>query len=106
MTVTANDGHGGAGSIVVTIEVTNVDEPGTVALSGANPPFVGVELSVSLSDPDVPITNTVWQWQRAEDTASPMWTDISGATSNTYAPSNDDKGKAPAGYRQLPRPIR
>ncbi len=93
VTVTADDGHGGTGSIVVTIEVTNVDEPGTASLSGANPPFVGVELSASVSDPDEPLTNTVWQWQRAEDTASPMWTDISGATSSTYTPSNNDRGK-------------
>ena len=104
VTVTANDGHGGTGSIVVTIEVTNVDEPGTVALSGANPPFVGVELSVSLSDPDVPIDqHRVAVGEGRGGRRLPMWADISGATSNvpTLRP-HDDKGKAPAGYRQLP----
>ena len=93
VTVTADDGHGGTGSIGVTIDVTNVDEPGPVVLSGANPPFVDVEMSASLSDPDEPLTNTVWQWQRADEGATPSWPDISGATSRTYTPSNDDRGK-------------
>ena len=95
VTVTADDGHRGAGSIDVTINVTNVDEPGTASLSGANPPFVDVEMSASLSDPDEPLTNTVWQWQwqRADEGTAPSWSDIRGATSRTYTPSNDDKGK-------------
>ena len=93
VTVMADDGHGGTDSIDVTIDVTNVDEPGAVTVSGANAPFVGSDLTASLSDPDGGITSTVWQWERAEDGVTPVWTNISGATSTIYTPTGDDVGK-------------
>ena len=64
--------------ISILIEVTNVDEDGTVAL-GSNNPEVDVSLSASLTDPDGSIANLVWQWQRADTADATTWTDISGS---------------------------
>ena len=47
----------------VEIEVTNVDEPGTVTLSTLQPQ-VGVPLTASLSDSDVVSGTETWMWFR------------------------------------------
>ena len=93
VTITADDGHEGSASIDVTINVTNVDEPGVVTVLDADAPYVGSELSASLADPDGEITSQAWKWQRADSAVDPTWTDISGATTASYTPTNDDVDK-------------
>ena len=79
------------GTITVTISVKNVDEPGTVTLLPAQPQ-VDTPLTASLSDPDGAPSAISWQWARA-DSATGTFADISGATSASYTPVNDDAEK-------------
>ena len=90
--VSAVDARGGSAAITVTISVINVDEPGTLVLSTTTP-SVGTEMTAVLSDPDGSVTNQVWKWQRAQDTDSPAWVDISGADSDSYTVADVDGGK-------------
>ena len=78
--------------ILVTIRVTNVEEPGIVELS-SDGPLVGEELTASLTDPDGSVTNLTWQWQAADSAESATWTDIAGATLATFTPAVSDIGK-------------
>ena len=75
----------------VTIEVTNVDEPGTVTLSTLQPQVERV-ITATLGDPDSAIVGTVtWQWYRG---SSPITGANAGENSNTsmYTPKAGDAG--------------
>ena len=50
----------------VVIEVTNVDEHGSVTYSSVQP-LVGVPFTATLSDPDGMTTDVKWQWWRTTD---------------------------------------
>ena len=85
-------------NIEVTITVTNVAE---ITLSPPEVPEPGVTITASLADDDADWTGVSWQWQRSEDPEAdpPVWTDISGATSDTYTPSaTDDVTSGGDGY--------
>ena len=93
VTVQASDG--GADTTAtedVTIEVTNVDEPGKVTLSTLQPQ-VGVDITATLDDPDnVTADHHVsWQWYRG---SSPITGAVGGAssTTSTYSPTTGDVG--------------
>ena len=75
--------------IEVSIDVSNVDEAGTVSLSTAQP-MTGAALTASLNDPDGSISITFWQWARSDDRSN--WNDISEANSEIYSPVADDVG--------------
>ncbi len=90
VTVTATDPSNASDSIVVTVSVTNVDEPGAVTLS-SNQPQVDTALTAVLTDPDGGVTGLSWQWARSEDGSS-GWTNIPGATSASYTPTATDAG--------------
>ena len=78
------------GSLDVAVNVTNVDEMGSVTLDDLQPQ-AGAAVSVtSLSDPDGDTGETTWQWSKSMDEAA--WEDISGATSSTYTPKTGDIG--------------
>ena len=83
VTVTATDTSDATDTIAVTINVTNVDEAGSVALAPAQP-VVGTALTATLADPDGSISAT-WVWAGSTDGLT-GWTDISGATSGSYTP--------------------
>ena len=87
--IRAADPSGASGRATVTISVTNVEEPGSVSLSSAEPE-VGVELTAALTDPDGGVTVASWQWQRSADGTT--WTDVAGATAPTYTPTEADAG--------------
>ena len=92
----SKDAFGNASSatddtISVTINVTNRDEAGTLALSTLRP-VLNLPLSAALTDPDGSITDQSWQWSRG-DTASGSFSNISGATSPSYTPVQADVGK-------------
>ena len=97
--VTASDGAGNNEELMVTIVVTNVDEPGVVTVP-TQQPQEGVDLTVSLTDPDDDVIDTTWQWARSQD-GSTGWVDIAGATQATYEPKPADVGtylRATASY--------
>ena len=92
VTVQASDGGAGTTAMEeVTIEVTNVEEPGTVTLSTLQPQ-VGVQITATLDDPDNEAADTVsWQWYRGNS-------EIAGATNgggtmmSSYTPADGDVG--------------
>ena len=59
------------GTTSVSIEVINIDEPGTVTLS-TTAPRVGSELTASLSDPDDDVMIYTVQWARAATADAPF----------------------------------
>ena len=99
VTVTANDGNGGTNTQEVTITVDNVEEPGTVTLS-TNQPSARTAITASLTDLDGGVTGTTWQWQKSS-TVQGAYSNINGATSDTYTPADEDVGdylRATASY--------
>ncbi len=70
----------------VTVTVTNEDEDGTLSLSSQQP-LVGTFLTATLTDPDR-VSNESWSWQRSTNRSS--WSEISGATANSYNPVETD----------------
>ena len=92
--VTVEVSDGGVGTTAmeeVTIEVTNVDEPGTVTLSTLQPQ-VDREIMATLDDPDGQTLNTItWQWYRG---SRPITGADDGENSNTstYTPVDGDVG--------------
>ncbi len=79
-------------TIIVNINITNVEEAGRVSFSTGFPEQ-NVPLSASLTDPDGDVANVTWQWQRAETKTMGTWDPISDATSSDYKPTLDDVGK-------------
>ena len=94
-------------SINVTVEVTNVDEPGVVSLSARNP-RIGVPISSRVvSDTDGAVSGVTWRWERDETgtadipttscpaVATDGWEEAKGDGSNTatYTPQLADDGK-------------
>ena len=77
-------------TIAVTINVTNVDEDGTVTITGTEKG--GQTLTAAVTDPDGTVSNETWQWTRSA-TATGTFANISGATSSTYTLVAADVGK-------------
>ena len=76
--------------IEVSINVSNVDETGTVSVSPEQPKS-GTALTASLSDPDGSLSDISWQWAASSDRAN--WQDTAGASSSTYTPVDLDADK-------------
>ena len=85
--VTAKDPSGLSATVMVTINVTDVDEMGTVTLPAMDP-SVGTEIMATVTDPDMPMTSVTWQWASSSDMST--WADIGGATSASYTPVEAD----------------
>ena len=86
-----SDGSLSSGTKTVEVEVTNVDEAGTVTLSDTSPQ-VGDHLTATLSDPDGGIRNVSWYWQaliRSDDSDA----DQPRTTSYPYTVQASDEGK-------------
>ena len=93
VTVTARDTSRESATVTVTINVTDVEEPGTVTLT-AGQPRVGRQLTARLTDPDGGVSGESWQWARSDSTTqSGPYTDINGATSASYTPVAADVDK-------------
>ena len=88
VTVQAMDSTGKTGMEEVTVEVTNVDEPGTVTLSALQPQ-AGTALTATHGDPDGDISDLKWQWARSM-TMDGAYTDIDDATAGAYTPKDVD----------------
>ena len=100
VTVKVSDGTD-SDTIAVTIDVANLDEAGTVTLTNDGPPRAGTALEASVTDPDGSVSGLTWQWSSADTAADGSFTDITGATSDSYTPVAADVGnflKATASY--------
>ena len=97
--VIATDPSGAKDSITVTINVTDVEEPGTVSLSWKQPQ-VATELEATLTDPDGDISGVTWQWAKSSSKTG-TYTDISGETSASYTPVAADTPDTPDERRYL-----
>ena len=73
----------------ITVQVLNVDEPGTVTLS-TDEPGAGETITAVLSDPDGSINNVRWSWARS---GGDDWNVISGATGASYTTTTADIGR-------------
>ena len=80
----------------MTVEVTDVDEDGTVTLS-ARRPLVGVAFTASLTDLDGDVTNPKWQWAKSRS-KNGSYTDIDNAEMATYLQPTDASGKSDVDY--------
>ena len=87
VTIQASDGSL-TRSLPVTINITDIDERETLALSSVQP-VEDVRLTATLTEPDR-VINKRWQWQRSQNRSS--WSDISGETIADYTPANGDVG--------------
>ena len=76
-------------STVLTVEVTNVDEPAEVTLSGTA--AVGVRLRAQVTDPDGSVSVQSWQWSRSSSSGGPF-TNINGETGRDYVVVLADEG--------------
>ena len=101
VTIEASDGDN-VGMLNVTVKVMNMGEAGKVTLS-APKPEIGMPLTATLEDDDGGVMGVTWQWASAiatddgtgcpepeADVPNATWTDISGAKSAMYSPSDDD----------------
>ena len=91
-------------TIPMSITVLNVDDPGTIRLSTTDP-WVGRQVSFSLSDPDGNPRIYRIEWSRADDRLSefvrflPVYSesdstlDISDLTQEIYTPTTEDRWK-------------
>ena len=80
VTVQATDETSKTGTKEVMVEVTNVDEMGTVTLSALRPQSATM-FTATLTDPDGDMTSTTWQWSKASS-RNGSYTDIEDATSD------------------------
>ncbi|MXV87636.1 MAG: S8 family serine peptidase [Acidimicrobiales bacterium] len=77
-------------SVAVTVTVTDVNEPGTLTLSSAQPQE-GVSLTAAVSDPEGIVGAVAWQWHSSSDKTS--FALIDGAESAAYTPVAADVGR-------------
>ena len=102
VTVEAREQGDGAsvGRLNVTIHVTNVYEPGTVA-ANVEEPRVGQRVRLGVKDEDGGVIVTEWEWERGASSGfcgtvnSPTvttWETINGARSSSYTPTAADQG--------------
>ena len=80
------------GIVVVTINVNNVDDDGSVTVT-AGTPTAGTALTATLSDPDGSVMSVTWQWQRTSLIMADIWEDITGAESDSYTPTAHEIGR-------------
>ena len=95
VTVEASDGGDDTTATEeLTIEVTNVEEPGTVMLSTLQPQ-VGVAITATLTDPDghrdAKLPTVTWQWYRGNSEIVGA-TDGAGMIMSSYTPTTGDVG--------------
>ena len=90
VTVQATDESNKVGMHEVTVEVTNVDEPGTVTLSALRPQSQTM-FNATLTDPDGAASGTKWQWAKSSS-RNGTYSDIEDAIASSYTPQDADNG--------------
>ena len=86
--VRASDGRE-VGTLDVTVNVSNVEEAGSITLSSLQPQ-AGTSLTATLTDPDGRTSGVTWGWERSAVGSQSNWSSITGATGASYTPSDDD----------------
>ena len=89
------------GQKAVRITVTNVDEPGKLALS-PDQPDSGMPVIATVTDPDSPngVVVTDWMWESATSTASDaVWTPIPSSTTDRHTGKVGEFLRATVDYR-------
>ena len=81
----------GKGADAVSSASVGADDDGVVTLSQSQP-VEGDTVSATLTDPDSGVTGTTWQWETSPN-GSTVWTNIPGATFETYTPVAADVGQ-------------
>ena len=97
VTMRATDGRN-VGTLDVTVNVSNVEEDGSITLSSLQPQ-AGTRLTATLRDPDERLSGITWLWERSPNGFTSWAT--TGGTSNSYTPTDDDVGdylRATASY--------
>ena len=91
MTIEAREQGDGTsvGRLSVTVNVTNVDEPGMVEVP-VSEPRVGQLLTATVSDQDGGVGSIEWKWERRPSGGDR--TPIPGATTRSYTPAREDNG--------------
>ena len=88
------------GRLNVTIDVTNIDEPGVVR-TNVEGPRVGQPVRLTVEDEDGGESVSEWKWERGipnspcgtvDSPAVTIWETISGARSSSYTPTEADQG--------------
>ena len=90
VTVVATDGSSATDTLDVTVEVTNVDEDGTLTLLNRQP-VDGIQLTTELTDIDGATSAPTWKWEKSTSRSS-GWVVIDGATEAMYTPVPADIG--------------
>lgn len=99
VTVNASDGtYDNMREVMVT--VIDMDEPGMVTVMPMNP-VAGNAVTAELSDPDRDVINITWQWSMSADGTDGSFTDIDGATMDSYTPDSAMYLMATATYRDI-----
>ena len=88
VTVQATDETNEVGTKMVTVEVTNVDEPGKITLSALQPQSA-IVFTATHTDPDDSISDLKWQWAKASSKTG-RYVDIDKETGNAYTPVDGD----------------
>ena len=91
VSVEASDGLA-ADTAVVTIRITNADDPGVVTLSAAVA-RVGVPLAAALEDEDGVVVGVSTGWEHAAGGGA-AWSVVAGANAASYTPVPADSGRA------------
>ncbi|SVB48766.1 uncharacterized protein METZ01_LOCUS201620, partial [marine metagenome] len=88
--LTASDGSGGSSTQSFTITTTNVNDAGSVAISGTVAEDSALTATVTDADNDGVSDTYVYAWKSSSDFIT--WTSI-GTDSSTYTPTQTDVGK-------------
>ena len=99
VTVVAIDNNGGRGEFDVCIEVTNVNEDGTITVvddkgDAVEQPYAGQRLTAMLEDEDGGVIVATWMWATSPNNPADVGdlTEIDDADSASYRPVNADSG--------------
>lgn len=73
----------------LTVNVTNLDEPGSVSFD--DEPVWSIALTASVDDPDGHVVVGSWRWRRSQN-GTGNWQVITGETAAVYTPVEADQG--------------
>ena len=91
VTIVATDPENATGSIAVTVNINNLDEPGAVSLS-PNRPSIGTPIMASVTDPDGTPTGVTYQWSHSTAMGGPF-TLYPGENTASITPAEADFGR-------------
>ena len=91
VTVTVTNPYGSTATAMLTISVSDADDPGTVSIQPLRP-STDTNAKAALLDDDGDISDATWRWYRG-DTETGPWSIVSDAGIAFYSPVQADVGK-------------